>query len=110
VAQAEDLPSFITALHVGSVMYGNIGSLDRLDFTVVGPAVNMINRLEGVAKASGEPVVCSEAFAAALPGASPRRMGQFELKGINGQHEVFAVAPQSAMASPDARNREGDVS
>jgi adenylate cyclase len=100
VAQAEDLPSFITALHVGSVMYGNIGSLDRLDFTVVGPAVNMINRLEGIAKASGEPVVCSEAFAAALPGASPRRMGQFELKGIDGRHEVFAVATQSAVASP----------
>jgi adenylate cyclase len=75
-------------------MYGNIGSLDRLDFTVVGPAVNMINRLEGVAKASGEPVVCSGAFAAALPGASTRRMGQFKLKGIDGQHEVFAVATE----------------
>jgi adenylate cyclase len=92
VARAEDMPSFMTALHVGSVMYGNIGSLDRLDFTVVGPAVNMISRLEGVAKESGEPVVCSDAFAAALPGASTRSMGQFELKGIDGRHEVFAIA------------------
>jgi adenylate cyclase len=94
VARAEDIPSFMTALHVGSVMYGNIGSLDRLDFTVVGPAVNMISRLEGVAKASGEPVVCSKAFAAALTGASSRSMGQFELKGIDGRHEVFAVAAE----------------
>lgn len=94
VAQAKGLPSFMTALHVGSVMYGNIGSLDRLDFTVVGPAVNMINRLEGVAKESGEAVVCSAAFAAAVPGASTRSMGQFELKGIDGRHDVFALAIQ----------------
>jgi adenylate cyclase len=71
-------------------MYGNIGSLDRLDFTVVGPAVNTVSRLEGVAKASGESVVCSEAFASALPRTLMRTMGQFELKGIDGQHEVFA--------------------
>ena len=99
VARAEDLPSFMTALHVGSVMYGNIGSLDRLDFTVVGPAVNMISRLEGVAKASGEPVVCSEAFASALSGAFMRAMGQFELKGMDGQHEVFAVATDQVTTS-----------
>jgi adenylate cyclase len=72
-------------------MYCDIGSLDRLDFTVVGPAVNMIGRLEGVAKASGEPVVCSEAFASALPGTSRRSMGRFELKGMDGRHEVFAL-------------------
>ncbi|WP_201833946.1 adenylate/guanylate cyclase domain-containing protein [Microvirga zambiensis] len=90
VARAEGLPSFMTALHMGSVMYGNIGSLDRLDFTVVGPAVNMISRLEAVAKASGEPVVCSEAFASALPAKSARSIGQFELKGMDGPYEVFA--------------------
>jgi adenylate cyclase len=90
VARADNLPPFVAALHVGSVMYGNIGSLDRLDFTVVGPAVNAVSRLEGVAKASGELVVCSEAFASALPRTSMRTMGQFELKGIDGQHEVFA--------------------
>ncbi|MBO1908841.1 adenylate/guanylate cyclase domain-containing protein [Microvirga sp. 3-52] len=90
VAIEENLPPFVAALHVGSVMYGNIGSLDRLDFSVVGPAVNTVSRLEGVAKASGEPVVCSEAFASALPRTLIRTMGQFELKGMDGQHEVFA--------------------
>jgi len=91
-ARAEDLPPFVTALHAGSVMYGNIGSLDRLDFTVVGPAVNMVSRLEEIAKASGETVVCSEAVASALPDSFTRTMGPFELRGLDGEHKVFAVA------------------
>ncbi|WP_262272528.1 adenylate/guanylate cyclase domain-containing protein [Microvirga yunnanensis] len=90
-ARASDLPPFVAALHVGSVMYGNIGSLDRLDFTVVGPAVNMVSRLEGIAKASGETIVCSGTFASALPGTRTRTLGRFELKGLDGEHEVFAV-------------------
>ena len=72
-------------------MYGNIGSLDRLDFTVVGPAVNMVSRLEGIAKASGETVVCSATFASALPGTFTRTIGRFELKGLVGEHDVFAL-------------------
>jgi adenylate cyclase len=91
VARARDLPPFVAALHTGSVMYGNIGSLDRLDFTVVGPAVNMVSRLEGIAKASGQTVVCSEAFASALPDTCTRNVGPFEFKGLEGQHTVFAV-------------------
>ena len=90
-ARAEDLPPFVAALHVGPVMYGNIGSPTRLDFTVVGPAVNIVSRLEGIAKASGEMVVCSATFASALPGALTRTIGQFELKGLEGEHDVFAV-------------------
>jgi adenylate cyclase len=72
-------------------MYGNIGSLDRLDFTVVGPAVNIVSRLEGIAKASGETVVCSGTFASALPSTFIRTIGRFELKGLDGEHDVFAV-------------------
>ena len=94
VARAESLPPFVAALHTGSVMYGNIGSLDRLDFTVVGPAVNMVSRLEGIAKASGETVVCSEAFASALPDTWTRSIGRFELKGLDGEHAVFAIAAE----------------
>jgi len=91
-AWAEDLPPFIAALHVGPVMYGNIGSPTRLDFTVVGPAVNIVSRLEGIAKASGETVVCSETFASALPGTFTRTLGRFELKGLAGEHDVVAVS------------------
>jgi adenylate cyclase len=93
-ARAEDLPPFIAALHVGPVMYGNIGSPTRLDFTVVGPAVNIVSRLEGIAKASGETVVCSGTFAAALPGTFTRTIGQFKLKGLVGEHDVFAVVAE----------------
>jgi len=73
-------------------MYGNIGSPTRLDFTVVGTAVNIVSRLEGIAKASGETVVCSETFASAVPATLTRTIGRFAIKGLDGEHELFAVA------------------
>jgi adenylate cyclase len=97
VARAEDLPPFVAALHTGSLMYGNIGSLDRLDFTVVGPAVNIVSRLEGIAKASGETVVCSMTFASALPATLTRRIGRFELKGLDEEHDVFAIDAEQGL-------------
>src|SRR4029077_5981864 len=50
-------------VHVGDVMYGNIGSSSRLDFTVIGPAVNMASRLETLTKQLGRKVLLSRAFA-----------------------------------------------
>ena len=50
-------------VHVGDVMYGNIGSRSRLDFTVIGPAVNMASRLETLTKQLGRTVLLSRAFA-----------------------------------------------
>ncbi|GEO15907.1 adenylate/guanylate cyclase domain-containing protein [Microvirga aerophila] len=91
-ARTEDLPPFVAALHVGPVMYGNIGSPTRLDFTVVGTAVNIVSRLEGIAKASGETVVCSETFASAVPATLTRTIGRSAIKGLDGEHEVFAMA------------------
>lgn len=79
------------ALHVGEVAYGNIGSRDRLDFTVIGPAVNLTARLEGVGKQLNRPIVLSEAFAARCD--EPLAlMGRFPLKGLAGEHAVFAPA------------------
>jgi adenylate cyclase len=89
---ADGMPlAFIATLHVGQVVYGNIGSPDRLDFTVLGPAVNLVSRLEGLAKELGRPLLCSAAFAAALdvPLAS---VGRFALKGVTEPEEVFAPA------------------
>jgi adenylate cyclase len=54
---------FGTALHLGDVMYGNIGAPDRLDFTVIGPTVNLASRLEGQCKRLGLPVLASAPFA-----------------------------------------------
>jgi adenylate cyclase len=71
------------------VVYGNIGSPDRLDFTVLGPAVNLVSRLEGLAKQLGRAVLCSAAFAAALD-LSAQSLGRFPLKGVADPQEVFA--------------------
>src|SRR5271169_4997969 len=58
---------FGLALHVGEVMYGNIGGGNRLDFTCIGPAVNLAARLEKVAAKLGEAIVASAEFAARFP-------------------------------------------
>ena len=81
--------AFVATLHVGEVVYGNIGSPDRLDFTVLGPAVNLVSRLEGLAKELDRPLLCSADFTAALdrPLAS---LGRFPLKGVAEPQEVFA--------------------
>jgi adenylate cyclase len=79
------------ALHQGDVMYGNVGVAGRLDFTVTGPAVNQVARLESLSKLLDEPVVASAAFAGLVPGAlSP--LGRHRLRGIPGEHEVFGLA------------------
>ena len=54
-------------VHVGDVMYGNIGSRTRIDFTVIGPAVNMASRLEALTKQLGKKVLLSRAFAGHFP-------------------------------------------
>ena len=52
-------PLEIVALHIGTAIYGNIGAADRLDFTVIGPAVNLVSRIEAVAKTLNLPIVAS---------------------------------------------------
>jgi adenylate cyclase len=87
----------VVALHVGAVIYGNIGAADRLDFTVIGPAVNLVSRVEAVAKALNLPIVVSDEFARAH-GGPLRSLGTHQLRGLTAAHELFAPAihpPQS---------------
>ncbi|WP_114947665.1 adenylate/guanylate cyclase domain-containing protein [Microvirga calopogonii] len=85
---------FVGCLHVGSVIYGNIGSPDRLDFTVVGPTVNFVCRLEAVAKSTNSAAVCSGEVAACFPADTTRRLGTFTLQGIPDEQAVFElIAP-----------------
>jgi class 3 adenylate cyclase len=65
VMAGEPPQEIVVALHVGRVIYGNIGAADRLDFTVIGPAVNLVSRVEAVAKALNLPIVVSDEFARA---------------------------------------------
>jgi len=81
----------VIALHVGTVHYGNIGAADRLDFTVIGPAVNLVSRVEAVAKALGEPIVVTDDFAR-LFGEALRPLGRHTLRGLATPHELFAPA------------------
>jgi adenylate cyclase len=87
----------VVALHVGTVIYGNVGSADRLDFTVIGPAVNLVSRVEAVAKALDQPIVVSDDFARAYK-RSLRSLGRHQLRGLAMQRELFAprgsVAPE----------------
>jgi adenylate cyclase len=82
------------ALHIGEVMWGNIGTRQRLDFTVIGPAVNLAARLERMTRDLGRRVVASDAFA--------RACGSGRLEPL-GRHTVRDIAqPVAIHALPDA--------
>ena len=96
---AGDAPiRFGLALHVGDVAYGNIGGANRLDFTCIGPAVNLASRLEGLTGKLELPVLASADFARASS-RPMRRVGAFELKGVNGAQEVFAPTDGRGLAT-----------
>ncbi len=82
--------AFVAALHLGPVSYGNIGSVDRLDFTVVGPAANLASRLEQFAKESGRVAVCSAEFARHRPG-QWTMIADKQLRGFDAPVGVYAL-------------------
>ena len=78
-------------VHVGDVMYGNIGSTSRLDFTVIGPAVNMASRLEALTKTIGKKVLLSRAFAELVEKEfALEHVGQHAVRGFNEPIDLFA--------------------
>src|SRR5215471_427517 len=83
----------VVALHYGTVIYGNIGAADRLDFTVIGPSVNLVSRIEAVAKSIDLPLVVSGDFARAYGGAL-RSLGPHKLRGLDQTHELFVPAAE----------------
>lgn len=86
----------VVALHVGTAIYGNIGAANRLDFTVIGPAVNLVSRVEAVAKALDLPILVSDEFARAY-GRPLRSLGTHQLRGLSVPHELFTpiVSPEA---------------
>jgi adenylate cyclase len=81
--------SFGAAIHLGEMLWGNIGAADRLDFTAIGPAVNLVSRLEGLCKPLGKTVLVSGALAAEtqMPLIA---LGKHALRGIAAPCDVFA--------------------
>jgi adenylate cyclase len=80
---------FGLALHLGEFAYGNIGGSSRLDFTAIGPAINVAARLEGLTGKLGRRIVTSATFRdhAKIP---MEKLGEFELKGVPGLQNVYA--------------------
>ena len=81
---------FGIGLHVGPVTFGNVGTQDRLDFTVIGPAVNRAARLESLTKELGVPVCASAEFNAVCNEAL-KSLGRHALKGVPEPVEVFTL-------------------
>jgi adenylate cyclase len=78
-------------LHIGEIIFGNVGAVDRLDFTAIGPAVNLACRLESLTKRLGRPLLVSHDFAAACR--SPLvSLGFHPVKGLSEPEEVFGLA------------------
>jgi len=81
---------FGAALHLGEMLWGNIGAADRLDFTAIGPAVNLVSRLEGLCRPLGKAVLVSGALAAQTE--TPLiALGTHALRGIASPCAVFAL-------------------
>jgi adenylate cyclase len=95
VARHESAVRFGLALHVGQVMYGNIGGGSRLDFTCIGPAVNLAARLEKLAAKLGRTIISSAEFAAQLP-EQFTTVGEFSVAGFAAAHTVFGIPEEAA--------------
>lgn len=90
-AAGEPVVRFGLALHVGEVNFGNIGASSRLDFTVIGPAVNLAARLEKLCATIGRPVVLSAALAGLLPEGDAVKLGDYTLKDIADPQPVYGL-------------------
>ncbi|MBK8159854.1 MAG: adenylate/guanylate cyclase domain-containing protein [Rhodospirillaceae bacterium] len=80
---------FGIGLHAGTVAFGNIGTKSRLDFTVIGPAVNQASRIQDLTKEMGVPILASGEFAA-LAGEALRFLGARTVRGVSAPIDIFA--------------------
>lgn len=95
-AEALPVTDVYLGLHVGEVYFGNIGSQDRLDFTVVGPAVNEVSRIAAMCRSAERDVLFSSAFAAAARPEERARLvsvGRYALRGVAKPQELFTLTP-----------------
>jgi len=95
-AEAKPTTDMYLGLHVGNVFYGNIGSRERLDFTVLGPAVNEASRIAAMCRSVEQPVLISADFAD-VAGVKRRlvSVGRYALRGVSHPQELFTIDPDS---------------
>jgi adenylate cyclase len=97
--EGRPITSAYVGLHVGEVFYGNIGSEDRLDFTVVGPAVNEVSRIASMCNSVDREFLASSEFAKGLDGTGRRYLvstGRYALRGIGRAQDLYTLDPDIA--------------
>jgi len=94
-ASGRETLDFGVAIHMGEVLYGNIGTKERLDFTVVGSAVNEASRIEGLCRPLGRHVLVSSSVHEAAANDSLVSLGVHALRGIREPQELFTIADRS---------------
>jgi adenylate cyclase len=95
-ADGKPVTDMYLGLHVGEVFYGNVGSRERLDFTVIGPAVNEASRIAAMCRSVDQPVLMSAAFSDV--GDIRRRLlsvGRYALRGVSNPQELFTLDPSA---------------
>jgi adenylate cyclase len=102
-ATGQAVSSIYLGLHIGDVFYGNIGSKDRLDFTVVGQAVNEASRIASMCRSTDRDVLFSSEFRKALPALEQGRLvsvGRYALRGVSRAQELFTLDPETGRELP----------
>ena len=96
VADGKPITDMYLGLHVGKVFYGNVGSRERLDFTVIGPAVNEASRIAAMCRSVDQSVLMSSAFAN-VEGIKRRlvSVGRYALRGVTRPQELFTFDPDA---------------
>jgi len=103
LAAGAPVASIYLGLHIGDVFYGNIGARNRLDFTVVGPAVNEANRIASMCSSVDRDLLVSSAFLQALPETKRTdfvSVGRFALRGVGRAQQLFTLDPEIASTQP----------
>ncbi len=98
-ADGRPVTSAYVGLHVGEVFYGNIGSDDRLDFTVVGPAVNEVSRIASMCRSVDRELLTSSDFRGGLDATGRKYLvstGRFALRGIGRAQDLYTLDPDIA--------------
>jgi adenylate cyclase len=93
------ITSAYVGLHIGEVFYGNIGSEDRLDFTVVGPAVNEVSRIASMCNSVDREFLASSEFTKGLDATGRRYLvstGRYALRGIGRAQDLYTLDPDIA--------------
>ena len=96
-AEGRPVAAVNLGLHIGDVFYGNIGSKTRLDFTVIGPAVNEVSRIVALCRSVDRDILLSSDFVAATPEPERSRLvsvGRFALRGVSRAQDLYTIDPE----------------